>query len=103
MLLAPGHGWIADPAGPEQNYAILGGTSTNPLGVGQELVTVDQEEVVDCPAHLSSAEAAALPLTGLTAWRALVTKSGAATAVRLPHDCFGDEMTKVRPGKSTCG
>ena len=32
------------------------------------------------PSHLSSAEAAALPLTGLTAWRALVTKSGNAVA-----------------------
>lgn len=28
------------------------------------------------PGHLSPEEAAALPLTGLTAWRALVTKSG---------------------------
>lgn len=28
------------------------------------------------PGHLSDAEAAALPLTGLTAWRAVVTKGG---------------------------
>ncbi|MCJ1237268.1 hypothetical protein MMC14_005253 [Varicellaria rhodocarpa] len=79
VLLAPGHGWISDPVGPENKYSILGGTSTNPLGVGQEFITVDEEDVVECPAHLSGAEAAALPLTGTTAWRALVTKSGAAT------------------------
>ena len=29
-----------------------------------------------CPEHLSGPEAAALPLCGLTAWRALVTKAG---------------------------
>lgn len=35
-------------------------------------------EVELAPEHLSDAEAAALPLTGLTAWRALVSKSGNA-------------------------
>ncbi|KAL9119042.1 MAG: hypothetical protein Q9187_004405 [Circinaria calcarea] len=78
VLLNPGHGWIADPAGPEEGYGILGGTSTNPLGVGQEKIAVEREEVVECPRHLSGPEAAALPLVGLTAWRALVGKSGAA-------------------------
>ena len=34
------------------------------------------DETAPCPPHLSGAEAAALPLTGLTGWRALVTKSG---------------------------
>ena len=39
---------------------------------------VDQDEVEEAPPHLSPAEAAALPLTGLTGWRALVSKSGNA-------------------------
>ena len=46
--------------------------------MGQDFVVVEKEETVPCPEHLSGAEAAALPLTGLTAWRALITKSGAA-------------------------
>lgn len=37
-----------------------------------------EDEVEEAPAHLSSAEAAALPLTGLTGWRAFVSKSGNA-------------------------
>lgn len=37
-----------------------------------------EDEVEEAPGHLSAAEAAALPLTGLTAWRALVSKSGEA-------------------------
>ena len=46
--------------------------------MAQELIVVEQDEVALAPEHLSGAEAAALPLTGLTAWRALVTKSGNA-------------------------
>lgn len=37
---------------------------------------LDASELEECPAHLSDAEAAALPLTGLTAWRALRVKCG---------------------------
>lgn len=40
------------------------------------MVCVSQDEVELAPEHLTPAEAAALPLTGLTAWRALVSKSG---------------------------
>lgn len=50
----------------------------NDAGTAQESVVVPDTEVEVAPAHLSDAQAAALPLTGLTAWRALVTKSGEA-------------------------
>ncbi|MCJ1431653.1 hypothetical protein MMC27_001008 [Xylographa pallens] len=78
VILNPVHGWLESPLGPESpaDFAILGGTSTNPLGLAQELLVVAADETAACPAHLSGAEAAALPLTGLTGWRALVTKSG---------------------------
>jgi len=48
----------------------------NPVGTLTDVVTIDASELEETPKHLSSAEAAALPLTGLTAWRATVTKSG---------------------------
>jgi NADPH:quinone reductase-like Zn-dependent oxidoreductase len=78
VILTPGRGWKDSPYGPEspKGYQILGGTSTIPLGTAQEIVCVDENEVEEAPAHLSPAEAAALPLTGLTGWRALVSKSG---------------------------
>jgi len=44
------------------------------------VVCVEESEVEEAPSHLSPAEAAALPLTGLTGWRAFVTKSGNAEA-----------------------
>lgn len=80
VILNPGHGWDSDPDGPEsaKGYAILGGTKLNPLGTAQELIAIAASEVEEAPKHLTSNEAAALPLAGLTAWRALMTKSGQA-------------------------
>lgn len=84
VVLNPGTGWLSDPEGPEspKGYAILGGTKFNPLGTLAEYVTISADELEEAPSHLSSVEAAALPLTGLTAWRAMVTKSGNCKAGR---------------------
>jgi len=78
VVINPGSGWKDDPEGPEdpKGYAILGGTKMNPLGTLIETLVIDASELEEAPKHLSSVEAAALPLTGLTAWRATVTKSG---------------------------
>ncbi|PNS21050.1 hypothetical protein CAC42_3387 [Sphaceloma murrayae] len=78
VVLNPGSGWKSDPEGPEdpKGYAILGGTKMNPLGTLAETVVIDAGELEEAPPHLTAVEAAALPLTGLTAWRATVTKSG---------------------------
>lgn len=56
----------------------MGGTKTNPAGTLADVVLLDASELEEAPSHLSDAEAAALPLTGLTAWRAVFTKSGNA-------------------------
>ncbi|KAI8084419.1 uncharacterized protein B0P05DRAFT_535495 [Gilbertella persicaria] len=74
VLINPGYGWASDPRGPEHKYYILGllpqiGTFT------EEPVAVDHEELIACPDHLSAAEAASLPLAGLTAYRALFTQA----------------------------
>jgi NADPH:quinone reductase-like Zn-dependent oxidoreductase len=78
VILTPGRGWKDSPDGPEDKtgYKILGGTKTIELGTLQEVVVVSEDEVELAPEHLTPAEAAALPLTGLTGWRALVSKSG---------------------------
>jgi NADPH:quinone reductase-like Zn-dependent oxidoreductase len=80
VILVPGRGWKDSPDGPEapRGYAILGGTKTFPLGTAQDILCVHEDEVEEAPRHLSPVEAAALPLTGLTGWRALVSKSGNA-------------------------
>lgn len=77
VVINPGFGWKSAPEGPEDptGYKILGGTKLNPIGTLGEVVVVDVCELEEAPSHLSDIEAAAVPLTGLTAWRALFTKS----------------------------
>jgi NADPH:quinone reductase-like Zn-dependent oxidoreductase len=84
VLLNPGTGWASSPDGPEDpaGYAILGGTTANPRGTLADHIVLPAAELEECPPHLSDAEAAALPLTGLTAWRAFRVKSGAAAPGR---------------------
>jgi len=76
VILTPGRGWKDSPDGPDGIYQILGGTKYLPVGTASDVVCVDESEVELAPTHLNAAEAAALPLTGLTAWRAFVTKCG---------------------------
>jgi len=80
VILTPILGWNADPDGPEDmaKYAIIGASNRYPHGTAQDYIVVRESEVELCPSHLSPVEGAALPLVGLTGWRALVTKSGNA-------------------------
>lgn len=84
VIINPGSGWETAPEGPEDQsgYRILGGTKLIPKGTLAETICVRWADVEEAPPHLSDVEAAALPLTGLTAWRALSTKSGNAQADR---------------------
>ena len=78
VVVNPGSGWTDSLEGPEDKggYKILGGTKVNANGTLQEYMIIDQAELEEAPAHLSSVEAAAIPLTGLTAWRAVMVKCG---------------------------
>ncbi|KAM5464265.1 hypothetical protein MauCBS54593_007084 [Microsporum audouinii] len=82
VVLNPATGWKDAPEGPETatGFKLMGGTSLYDKGTLQEYITLDVSEVEEAPEHLSDAEAAALPLAGLTAWRALVTKAGEANS-----------------------
>ena len=86
VIMVPGIGWRDSPEGPEDeilggNYVIMGGSKHYPKGTLAEYLVIDQDEVEPAPAHMSDAEAAALPLTGLTAWRAVgVEKLGKRNA-----------------------
>ncbi|KAI0117190.1 NAD(P)-binding protein [Daldinia grandis] len=76
VVLTPSRGWSSAPSAPENpsEFSVIGGTVLYTAGTGQDYVVVPADEVELAPPHLSAAEAAALPLVGLTAWRALVTK-----------------------------
>ncbi|KHO02131.1 oxidoreductase [Metarhizium album ARSEF 1941] len=83
VLINPMLGWESDPVGPERGLVvIIGASSMTKTGCAQDYALVDEDDVVPAPAHLTPAQGAALPLAGLTGWRALVTKSGNAEAGR---------------------
>ncbi|KAI0465816.1 hypothetical protein F4859DRAFT_346281 [Xylaria cf. heliscus] len=82
VLLTPSRGWDSAPEGPEGVFTTIGAAVLTDCGAGTDYIVVPENEVELAPEHLTPAEAAALPLVGLTGWRALVTKSGNAAPGR---------------------
>lgn len=83
VLINPMLMWESDPVGPEKGVVlIIGASSMTETGCAQDFALLHENDVVAAPTHLTPAEGAALPLAGLTGWRALVTKSGNAEAGR---------------------
>jgi len=73
VVVNPALHWGDDPDVPGREYRILGLPDD---GTFAQMVTVPAENVYPKPVHLSLDEAAALPLAGLTAYRALFTRGG---------------------------
>lgn len=76
VIINPGLNWGADPRFYGPTFRILGMPDN---GTFAEYISIPAKYVYAKPAHLSFAEAAALPLVGLTAWRALMTRAGLKT------------------------
>lgn len=72
VVILPSLGWGSDLHRPAEDLGILGGDRQ---GTHAELVTIPAGNVFARPPGLSWEQAAALPLAGLTAWRAVVTKA----------------------------
>lgn len=84
VLPTPSRGWRADQDGPEDlsKFAVCGSAITyEDAGTAREYAAIDADEVELAPEHLSPIEGAALPLVGLTAWRAVVVKAGISPTV----------------------
>lgn len=73
VVILPSLGWGGGEAAPAPGFRILGGPDD---GTYAELVRVPAENVLPKPTRLSWEQAAALPLAGLTAYRALVSRAG---------------------------
>jgi len=74
VVLLPGLRWGSDERVQSAQYEVLGMPSQ---GTFAEYIAIPAENLFACPKHLSDAEAAALPLAGLTAFRALMTRGAA--------------------------
>jgi len=74
VFLVPMRGWEKDPDAPESyvDFGIMGGTNMTPLGTFAEYVVVERDQVIPTPDYLDDIHAAAWPLGGVTAWRAVM-------------------------------
>lgn len=71
VLINPNQHWGADERVQSKTYKILGLPDNGALA---EWVAVPTDRLVEKPQHLTDVQAAALPLAGMTAFRALFTK-----------------------------
>ena len=72
VIINPSLDWGDNEAAQSKKYRILGLPDD---GTYAELIKVPAENIVPKPDHLSFEEAAALPLAGLTAYRAVATRA----------------------------
>lgn len=77
VIINPALNWGDNPRFYGPDFRILGMPDN---GTFAEYLAIDVNYVHHKPAHLSFEQAAALPLAGLTAWRALMTRAGLHTS-----------------------
>ncbi|GGE29266.1 alcohol dehydrogenase [Marinithermofilum abyssi] len=71
VIINPGLGWGAEESAPSREFHLLG----MPVdGTYAQYIAVPAENIYPKPKHLTWEEAAALPLAGITAYRALITR-----------------------------
>jgi 2-desacetyl-2-hydroxyethyl bacteriochlorophyllide A dehydrogenase len=80
VFINPSFGWGAGEAAQGAGFSILGLPRDGTLA---ELIAVPVAQVSVAPGHLDDEEAAALPLAGLTAWRALMGRAGLRAGERV--------------------
>ena len=80
VLLNPGHGWGDNPRAQAKEFTILGMPHD---GTFAQQIAVPARYVQPLPAHLSFEQGAALPLGGVTAYRAAFTRAGVQAGERV--------------------
>lgn len=73
VVINPGSNWGDNPAAQSRDFQILGMPND---GTFAEYIKVPLDRIHEKPFHLNFSQAAALPLGGLTAFRALFTNGG---------------------------
>ncbi|WP_342085881.1 quinone oxidoreductase family protein [Dyadobacter sp. OTU695] len=72
VIINPSHDWGENPAAFGEQFKILGNPEP---GTFAEYIAVDVQYVHEKPTHLTDIEASALPLAGITTYRALFTRA----------------------------
>ncbi len=71
VILNPSLNWGKNRLAQGRDFQVLGMPTS---GTFAEFIKISRRQIFPAPAHLSDAQAAALPLAGLTAWRTLFTR-----------------------------
>ncbi|MEQ8423321.1 MAG: alcohol dehydrogenase catalytic domain-containing protein, partial [Cyclobacteriaceae bacterium] len=72
VVINPSIGWGKNPEVQSHAFSILGYPAHGTFG---DYIAISKKQVFEKPEHLSFEEASAVPLAGLTAYRALFTKA----------------------------
>ena len=80
VIINPSIKWGDNPRFQGKDYQILGLPTD---GTFAEYISISEENIVKMPPHLSFEQAAALPLAGLTAYRALFTRCQAKAGEKI--------------------
>lgn len=91
VVINPNVNWGANPSHQSDHYSILGNPHDGTLA---EYVAVSTDRLVEKPSYLSSEEAAAFPLAGLTAYRAAFNKAGVKEGDRVLVTGFGGGVSQ---------
>ncbi|HYQ90769.1 MAG TPA: zinc-binding dehydrogenase [Candidatus Competibacteraceae bacterium] len=73
VVIYPAYDWGDEPRFPSSTFRVLGMPDQ---GTFAEFICVTQAHVFPKPAFLGWEQAAAVPLAGLTSWRAVITQAG---------------------------
>lgn len=76
VIIYPGLEWGDNENAPTRQFRVLGMPDPGTIA---EYIKVSVDNIVSKPSYLSWSEAAAIPVAGLTAWRALVRHGGINT------------------------
>lgn len=80
VIINPAFGWGANESAQHPDFTILG--LPRP-GTFAEYIAVPAAQLAPAPEHLDDEAAAALPLAGLTAWRAVMTRAALRAGERV--------------------
>lgn len=80
VIINPNVDWGSNPEVQSAEYSVLGMPINGTLA---EYIKVPAHRLQEKPSHLSADEAAALPLAGLTAFRATIKKGGSSEGKRV--------------------
>jgi len=73
VIIYPAYAWGENQQAPSRNFRVLGMPDH---GTMADYIRVPIKNIIEKPSYLTDSEAAAIPVAGLTAWRALTRHGG---------------------------